>query len=292
LELVRRVFPDNWFRCLEACRSEETELPNGKVIKLNKFAPMGSSCCFPVEALVFWACAVATLRIGRGLKKYPLVYVYGDDIITDIDTVELVMSGLEKVGLKVNRDKSYFKGPFRESCGGDYHNGVDVTPVRVRKYLEESSTSIVTNADLAKEFIAKFGWDGAYSLIQVIEEAGGYTFPRTDLDLPGSLPVFSPSASNDVFFKRRCNPLFQRFEHRVLVCSSPCLERQPPNWEELLRKQLPKSMRSSQNQKSSEEITFDGRSENPIGKLDKIALPGWYTDPHAVVVKWVWTWLG
>jgi hypothetical protein len=291
LELVRRVFPPRWFECLDACRSEETELPNGKVVKLNKFAPMGSSCCFPVEALVFWACAVATLRISRGLKKYPDVYVYGDDIITDSDSVELVMMGLEKVGLKVNRDKSYFRGPFRESCGGDYHLGVDVTPVRVRKFLDKSSTSIVTNADLANLFIAKFGYAESYSLLQVIEEAEGYVFPRTDIDIPCSIKVLSPSASNDVFFKRKWNSTLQRFEHRILVCSSPCLERQPPNWEELLRKQLPKSI-LTRHHNGEELLSIDGPYSNPIAKLDRIAEPGWYTDPHTVVVKWAWTWLG
>jgi len=290
LELVRRVFPSNWFECLEATRSEETLLPNGKVIKLNKFAPMGSSCCFPVEALVFWACAVATLRIARGLKRYPDVYVYGDDIITDSGSAELVMMGLEKVGLKVNRDKSYVKGPFRESCGGDFHLGVNVTPVRVRRFLDKSRTSIVTNADLANSFIAKFGYADAYSLVSVIETEGGYAYPRTDLGLPGTLLV-EPSASNDVHFKRRWNHLYQRYEHRVLSCSSPCLERQPPNWGELLRKQLPKSI-VSQNTRVSEELAIDGPYSNPLAKADRVALPGWYTDPHTVVTKWVWTWLG
>jgi len=292
-ELIRRVFPTNWLDCLRACRSEETELPNGKVIKLNKFAPMGSACCFPVEALVFWACAVASLRIAGGLKRYPNVYVYGDDIITDSATAEIVMSGLEKVGLKVNRDKSFIKGPFRESCGGDYHLGVDVTPVRVRKFLDKSRTSVTTNADLANLFIAKFGYADAYSLLSVIESEGGYAYPRTNLCLPGTVLVSDPSASNDVLFKRRWNPSLQRFEHRILVCSSACLQRQPPNWEELLRKQLPKSMRSSiMSRDTLEEDTTDGPYFNPVAKLDRAADPGWYTDPHAVVAKWVWTWLG
>jgi hypothetical protein len=290
-ELIRRVFPSNWFECLEASRSEETILPNGRVVKLNKFAPMGSSCCFPVEALVFWACAVATQRIARGLKSFPDVYVYGDDIITDSASAELVMMGLEKIGLAVNRDKSYVKGPFRESCGGDYHNGMDVTPVRVRKYLDKSRTSITTNADLANLFIAKFGYADAYSLVSVIETEGGYAYPRTNLDLPGTILVSDPSASNDVHFKRKWNPLYQRYEHRILVCSSSCLRRQPPNWEELLRKQLPKSILSS-NTKMSEEFAIDGPYFNPVAKQDRIALPGWYTDPHTVVTKWVWTWLG
>lgn len=289
LELVRRVFPENWFRALEACRSEETILPNGEIVKLNKFAPMGSSCCFPVEALVFWACAVATIRILEKKTRnfLPDVYVYGDDIITDSDSFESVVWGLEKVGLLVNKTKSYYKGPFRESCGGDFHYGVDVTPVRVRKYLHRSRTSVVTNADLANSFIAKFGYSDSASLISVIEMEGGYVYPRSELQLPAVIRCF-PGASNDVFFRRRFNKNLQRNEYRTLTCISPSKERQPPNWEELFRKQLSKSRNHN---RSFDTDSFD-RYENPIAKLDDQADPGWYTDPHAVVTTWVWTWLG
>jgi len=289
LELVRRVFPENWFRALEACRSEVTVLPNSKEIKLNKFAPMGSSCCFPVEALVFWACAVATIqRITRKERSYPNVYVYGDDIILDSDFFEPIVSGLESIGLKVNRDKSYWKGPFRESCGGDFHRGVDVTPVRVRKFLSKSRTSIMTNADLANTFIAKFGYSDSTSLISVIETEGGYVYPRSELQLPAVLRC-SSRASNDVFFKKRFNKNLQIEEYRILRCISPLQERQPPNWEELFRKQLSKDR---VNDTFSSNDDFLRRYENRVAILDSRSLPGWYTDPHAVVTTWDWTWLG
>jgi hypothetical protein len=168
LHLVRQVFPDDWVECLEACRSEETILPKGKgIVKLNKFAPMGSACCFPVEALVFWTCAQAVIRLtthNLALRSFRYrqirpVYVYGDDILCDTVFADDIMEGLETIGLLVNRSKSYVSGPFRESCGGDYHNGYDVTPVRVRKDLTNVGTRLQTSADLANEFIAKFGYE-------------------------------------------------------------------------------------------------------------------------------------
>ncbi len=287
LELVRRVFPDRWFRALEACRSEETVLPNGGIVKLNKFAPMGSSCCFPVEALVFWACAQATIRILTKSRDFCDVYVYGDDIICSSVEYRNIMRGLESVGLKVNQDKSYYQGPFRESCGGDYHFGVDVTPVRVRKFLDKSRTSITTNADLANSFIAKFGYTGAANIVSVIETYGGYVYPRSELQLPAAIQS-CPGASNDVFFRRRYNRDLQRWEHRILTCISLSKERQPPNWEELFRKQLSKARSISDSSVNSE---LD-RYSNPVAKQDRLSKPGWYTDPHSVVEKWVWTWLG
>lgn len=300
LELVKRVFPTNWFEALEACRSEETVLPNSEVVKLNKFAPMGSSCCFPVEALVFWACAVASIRILIGPRYPAKVYVYGDDIITDSKFFETVVSGLESVGLKVNTNKSYWKGPFRESCGGDYHYGVDVTPVRVRKYLSKSRTSLATNADLANLFIAKFGYADAAHLVSVIEQEGDYVYPRSELQLPAVIR-HAPGASNDVFFRRRYNQNLQRWEYRTLRLLSLSKKRRPPNWEELFRKQLMKN-RSSQSHRLNTALPVtnepsdgwmdEGPYVNPLAIADSKLEPGWYTDPHSVVTSWEWTWLG
>ena len=295
LELVRRIFPARWFKALEACRSEETMLPNGEKVKLNKFAPMGSSCCFPVEALCFWACAQAAQRILGKLRHLPKVYVYGDDIVCDADSFSFITSGLESVGLKVNNNKSYWRGPFRESCGGDYHNGMDVTPIRVRKLFSKSRTSIVTNSDLCNLLITKFGYDDASSLVSIIETEGGYSYPRSELLLPATIRT-APRACNEAFFRRRFNIYFQRFEYRILTCISVSKLRQPPNWEELFRKELSKSAFSidssyfsTLNRLESESLD---RYSNPVAIQDSKCDPGWYTDPHSVVTKWVWTWLG
>jgi len=280
LQLVRYLFPEPWLRCLEACRSEETALPDGEIVKLNKFAPMGSSCCFPVEALCFWAIAQATLHI-LGYSNESPVYVYGDDIIIPSYCYDEVVRGLTLVGLKVNEHKSYKSGPFRESCGGDYHNGYDVTPVRVRKALTSKSTGIVTNADLANSFIAKFGYENSLSIISVIETCVGYQYPRSERPIPGTLRT-SPGASNSVFFQVRRNRDYQRIEHRILGLSSKVLTKHLPDWGELLRKEL---TRGSVDDTS-------GKYENPLSIMDSKLDPGQYTDPRSVRKTWQWVWLG
>lgn len=156
LELVRRLFPSDWVEAFEACRSTYTVLPSGEEVPLLKFAPMGSSVCFPVEALVFWALchaasptwsdrAVKRLLTRSGCKhvtdgnyvpgELGAVSVFGDDIIVPTQNVDTVVQLLEAVGLKVNSHKSFRKGPFRESCGADYFAGVWTTPVRVKSSL-------------------------------------------------------------------------------------------------------------------------------------------------------------
>lgn len=123
---------------LTHARTSRARLPvecGGHVVELNKLAGMGSGLTFPLMSLLI------TLSIVRGVvndhgvsydgaKK--LIYVYGDDIVLPTQWVETAIRSLERVGLCVNRDKSFWKGPFRESCGGDFLRGIDVAPVRLK----------------------------------------------------------------------------------------------------------------------------------------------------------------
>jgi hypothetical protein len=280
LALVRSLFPPRWVEALEACRSEETELPSGEIVKLNKFAPMGSSVCFPVEAMVFWAISLATIK-QKHPGYEPEVFVYGDDIIVDANLASSVMDGLESVGLKVNRDKSYATGFFRESCGGDFYKGVDVTPVRIRKFIASSGSSAVTDADLCNNFIDKFGLGDVIKLVNSIDQAHGIPLPRTSLQLPGCIRS-GPSVGNDVFYRRRWNFNLQRYEHRVPQPFTRVLARREAAWSELLRKELTRDV----------QIAPLGKYGSSIRKIERSLDPGYYADVHSARMKWTWTWLG
>lgn len=178
--LVVKLFPNDWVTALESCRSEYTVLPSGEEVPLRKFAPMGSACCFPVEALVFWALCHASqpsysghvvrrlLRTSddtRDICSTPnyiwsdrTVCVFGDDIIVPTETVGPVVQLLESVGLKVNLHKSFYNGPFRESCGKDYFAGVLVTPVRVKHMLAGDDLEIVFRTkDVLQNIVDVYG---------------------------------------------------------------------------------------------------------------------------------------
>lgn len=128
-----------------ACRTKTTELPNGDIVVLRKFASMGSALTFPLETLVFATIArMAVERIhGRSAPvSDETVRVYGDDIIVPTDCANETMLILEAFGFKVNTAKSFWSGNFRESCGGDYFNGVPVKPVRSRQRLPRSRRDV------------------------------------------------------------------------------------------------------------------------------------------------------
>lgn len=178
VQLVKELFPENWVKAFMACRSNATVLPDGTRVPLTKIAPMGSAVCFPVETLVFWAISVAAMRDcdlyiqtmkalspKSGISRTRMTElvrllptVFGDDIIVPTQHAEKVIEALEGVGLKVNRDKSFCHGPFRESCGGDYFNGVYVAPVRVRKNITgDDEVSWARSVDLFNNIIVRYG---------------------------------------------------------------------------------------------------------------------------------------
>jgi len=129
---------------VQASRSRKADVPGHGVIRLAKFAPMGSALCFPMEAMVFLT--LIFLGIERELSAplsrevvvnhfHEQVRVFGDDLIVPRDYVLSVVNELSTFGYKVNIGKSYWTGRFRESCGREYYDGIDVSIVKVRQVL-------------------------------------------------------------------------------------------------------------------------------------------------------------
>jgi hypothetical protein len=121
-ELVRLLLPPSWFSFLESIRSPEYEL-NGERKAYHKFCSMGNGFCFPLETLLFTAACQAV-----GCKDRSTRHVYGDDIIVPGNVAEELIHLLSVMGFEVNTKKTCISGPFRESCGGNYFAGVDVSP--------------------------------------------------------------------------------------------------------------------------------------------------------------------
>lgn len=132
VSLVRALVPHSWWALFRTLRSRRFSIKK-EVYVAKKFAPMGSAVCFPIETLVFWALCSGAVARKRGIKiekAAALVTVHGDDTIVPTDCYQECCDVLHHCSLKVNVDKSFSTGFFRESCGGDYYLGYDVTPVR------------------------------------------------------------------------------------------------------------------------------------------------------------------
>jgi len=102
------------------------------------------------------------------------VRIYGDDIIVPVDMVHSVMTHLEAYGLKVNSNKSFWNGKFRESCGMDAYDGQSVTPTYVRSMPptdRQSAHEIVSWTSLSNQLYMRGYWRAARFCREVVEQA-------------------------------------------------------------------------------------------------------------------------
>jgi hypothetical protein len=249
LELVRRVFGNTpeLLRALEATRSSATLLPNGEVVSLKKFAPMGSALCFPVEAYIFWVLLVAAaVQEARMPLKQAVrsVYVYGDDIIIPTTWADRCMRVLESVGLLVNRQKSCITGFFRESCGMDAYNGVPVTPLRLRKQFTDLATdgTVLSSYCALANHLAQCNYEGAADLIwdRLERVYGKIPYGTSTSSFPCRIVAHPLQAEirNLRSFRRRWNRQFQRFEFLVASVLPVRRETKLDGWTRLLKTQV------------------------------------------------------
>lgn len=149
-EVVRFLFEGTpiW-DALQASRSPCTELPKDSIIShvaLSKFASMGNGCTFELETLIFAAIQRACFderRYDKELLRY--MGTYGDDMIVPRNLASTLIRVLEKCGFIINKDKSFVDGPFKESCGVDFYDSVDVRPLFFRYGTESDGIHGLAN---------------------------------------------------------------------------------------------------------------------------------------------------
>lgn len=141
MRLVKQWFHHTpCFLDIMTLRSGYMEL-NGEILEVPWYAGMGSALCFPIECLVFAAMCEATIRAAGVDPTYSQYCVYGDDIIIESEFAEALIERLTRNGFLPNEEKSFWSGPFREACGGEYYLGEDVTSLKIgRKFTSNLAT--------------------------------------------------------------------------------------------------------------------------------------------------------
>lgn len=167
LNLVKLVLPDTWFDLLDRLRSPFTKI-EGHWVRLEKFSSMGNGFTFELETLLFRTLAdtIADLCGVREDAYTPglVISVFGDDIIAPTSIAGTLISALRFFGFTPNETKTFVKGPFRESCGGDYFAGFDVRPHYQEDLVNEPSQiiSLANGIYRASGRLRALGHDGVY----------------------------------------------------------------------------------------------------------------------------------
>ena len=148
-KLVKLVFDskETFYSLMMESRSSHVSTKD-MTYELAKFAGMGNALTFPVQSVVFAIIGICAILDEEGRSpSYPNIKaaskrlrVYGDDIIIRTKYANQVVFWLEQCGLKVNTDKSFLSGYFKESCGVDAFRGVDITPLYLRHRPDNAST--------------------------------------------------------------------------------------------------------------------------------------------------------
>lgn len=147
MEHLKVFLPESWHEVLRVVRadywySEANEMSG----PLSSLMLMGSGHTFPLQTLLFYAIAKATME---EMSVKGIISVYGDDIILPNRCAEPFMGFATALGFSVNTDKSFWGKEeafhiekFRESCGGDFYAGVDVRPFQPECEMKEVSKNM------------------------------------------------------------------------------------------------------------------------------------------------------
>jgi hypothetical protein len=174
VRLCETLFPAWFFETLMELRSKSINVREyGLRRELGMISTMGNGFTFPLMTIILAAIVRATYKInGIAIKanhrskvlseprdwlydsksfRDPLYSkpgnwgVFGDDIVVVSEAYDDVCYFLGLLGFQVNVEKSFNKGPFRESCGHDYFRGVNIRGVYLKRFSSRQDLMIAVN---------------------------------------------------------------------------------------------------------------------------------------------------
>lgn len=134
LTLCEFLLPKAFYSVLLNARSPWILGPDKGYYPIEKISSMGNGFTFELMTLILTV-------LARQFDNQ--ASVFGDDIIIDNQHAESLITLLEGVGFQVNKEKSFISSPFRESCGGNYHDDFGYIESYDFKYPESIHDCIV-----------------------------------------------------------------------------------------------------------------------------------------------------
>lgn len=152
--LVRLLLPVRWVHLLELGRTDYTEMPDGTILRLEKWSSMGNGYTFELESLIFYSLALACTRLPAHTA------CFGDDLIVPQSDADSLITILEFCGFRVNRSKTFLAGAFFESCGTDWLCGIDIRPFYFKSEVTCHEDSIDAKFKMANQ-IRRYAFNSA-----------------------------------------------------------------------------------------------------------------------------------
>lgn len=243
--VVERLFRRNQalLSALYAARTRYVDVEyrrHKNFIKLKKFASQGTAVTFPVQSLCFLIMAIAASHRGRDVTMESImklrkdVRVYGDDIIIPTHGYVDLKCIMTACFLKVNDEKSFAQGNFRESCGTDAYNGYDVTPCKPQVFGSGKPGNIIAVVDNSNNLFKKGYWHASNELLSHLPWHILCKIRQVGPDTPGIFGYYSYSGSSESHLRKKWNSRLHRYEVRTLVVETKSSEYQRDGYSVLL----------------------------------------------------------
>lgn len=189
--------------------------------RFNKILSQGTAITFPLQSLVFLLACISLAEGSSWKEKLDVcrgkVRTFGDDIVIPSHwyaDLELLLTTLE---LKVNAEKSFHTGFFRESCGGDFYRGYDVTPVKITRLDPTSPAGLQSIRDTSNNLFRKGLWKASEVVRSLDRYRSSVPISGITAGVPGYLS-FCGSWYNHLAM--RWEPRLQRVEYKANVLSA------------------------------------------------------------------------
>jgi hypothetical protein len=215
MRLCAQFLPEWFYTILEELRSPEVSI-DGQWRELNMVSSMGNGFTFPLQTMLFSCVVRAVVRWhrGEGSKDHSLFGVFGDDIICHSDYGDDVCRLLSILGFRINRTKSYFVGPFRESCGADFYEGQPVRGVYIRSLLTQQDRYVAINR--LNEWSAVTGVNLPRTVGYLVDSVRNLAVPFWEQDTAGIRTWTPPPGSwhgkGQRYLYRRFEPITREIE--------------------------------------------------------------------------------
>jgi hypothetical protein len=227
LWLVERMFRfnPNLLSAIHAVRTRWYKItyPNGdtEYSLFRKAISQGTAITFPLQSICFLLIALASTgekdldkAIAKGKGN---IRIFGDDICVRTEWYDNLVLLLEYCFLEVNTSKSFHTGFFRESCGGDFYKGDDVTPIKLKCIDYASPRGIQSARDSSNEAFVKGFWNLSEHLRSVSRSR---EVPIDDIRSPSGHGYISFVGHDYRHLKRRYNPSLSNVEYRFNTIST------------------------------------------------------------------------
>jgi hypothetical protein len=125
------AFPSRYVRLIMPYLPTHCDV-KGVIRPLQMLSTSGHTLTFRHETIVYKGIAAVGVEYHRnitGEDYVPISHAYGDDTVVSSAAYDVVVHFFKRLGLIINEDKSYYQGSYRESCGKDYMDGMDVTSI-------------------------------------------------------------------------------------------------------------------------------------------------------------------